>query len=333
MAEEIKLYFGSTYYNVPMSSAYLKHTMTDTWVANAKTQYNAMKSVISEISVDGIPFFISTDQHGGGLQGHRWLAGFDPTIKSINLGDNFSSFSVENAQSIVEQIGGLPNIISVPGNHEFMATGDESCYEIINNAYTADGLRRFNRYCYYSVIDDSHNVKWLAIQPYVIDATDGSGFVNRFKTEQAKWLIKELSADDGYDIILLNHQPFNGSFVGRNGETTNNSNPPLNSLTNVLKDRVSGGSGTYTDSDGVVHNYDFSNTDTKLLGMLHGHLHKEVWRTENGFPEYCADGQLNNKSCVFGVFDRLNNKLRIWKFDNSAVYDELTLDIGVITST
>jgi hypothetical protein len=54
-----------------------------------------------------------------------------------------------------------------------------------------------------------------------------------------------------------------------------------------------------------------------------------VWRSEDGLTAYCADGTLHDMSCVFGVFDRHNKKLRIWKFDNNMIYDELILDIGL----
>ena len=85
--DDIKLYFGSTFYKVPVAGVEYDHIMSDAWVANAETQYNAMMTRLAEVSVSGVPFFISTDQHGGTLTQHRWLASINPGIKSINLGD------------------------------------------------------------------------------------------------------------------------------------------------------------------------------------------------------------------------------------------------------
>lgn len=339
MANKVRLFFGSKSVSVPTEAIVHEHTMTEAWIANAETQYNAMSAVLDEISVSGIPFFISTDQHGRTLTQHCWLANTDPTIKSINLGDTAGDYFNHNTLTKVsEEIAELPNIINVPGNHDFKKNTIDPAlyptdYNAIHSAFTVDGGRRYNRYGYGSVVDESRNVKWLIIQPYVINEdpndTSVAGFTVELGTEQAKWLIRELSANDGYDIIILRHAPLNGGFVDRNGEVTTISDPNGDVLEAMLQNRISGVSGTFTDTDGVTHNYDFTNLDGNLLGMLHGHLHREVWKTTNGLTAYCADGTLHDMSCVFGVFDRHNKKLRIWKFDNTAAYDELVLDIGI----
>lgn len=337
MANNVRLFFGSKSVSVPTEAIVHEHTMTEAWIANAETQYNAMSAVLDEISVSGIPFFISTDQHGRTLTQHCWLANTDPTIKSINLGDTAGDYFNHNTLTKVgEEIAELPNIINVPGNHDFKKNTIDPAlyptdYNAIHSAFTVDGGRRYNRYGYGSVVDDSRNVKWLIVQPYVINEdpadTSVAGFTVDISTEQARWLIRELSVDDGYDIVILRHSPFSGDFVGRNGDIRNNTDQPA--LETMLQNRVAGVTGTFTDTDGVEHSYDFSNLTGNLLGMLHGHLHDEVWKVENGLAAYCAPQLGNNMSCVFGVFDRHNKKLRIWKFDNTAVYDELILDIGL----
>ena len=341
MANNVTLFFGSRSVSVPTESVIHEHTMTENWVHNAEIQYNAMMEVMKEISVSGVPFFLSTDQHGGTLTQHCWMANTDPTIKNISLGDTVGDcFNLDGIQRVIQQTGGLPNIIVVPGNHDFKKNTTDAAlyptnYNAINSAFSADGMRKYNRYGYCSIKDESRNVKWLVVQPYVINEdpndTSVAGFLWKFGTEQAKWLIRELSENDGYDIVILRHAPFEGDFIGRDGTTRNNadSSAAMRELEAMLKARISGGNGTVTDSEGVTHTYQFSDLEGNLLGMLHGHLHQEVWRTENGLTAYCADGTLHDMSCVFGVFDRHNKKLRIWKFDKLAVYDELVLDIGL----
>jgi hypothetical protein len=285
MAQNVKLFFGSRSVSVPTEAVVHEHTMTEAWVNNAQTQYNAMMAVMTEISISGVPFFLSTDQHARTLTQHCWMANTDSSIKSISLGDTVGDcFSVVGVQRVIDQTSGLPNIILVPGNHEFKKNTTDPAlyptdYNAIHSAFTVDGGRRYNRYGYGSVLDEGRNVKWLIIQPYVIiedpGDTSASGFTTELGTEQAKWLIRELSVNDGYDIVILRHAPLGGDFIDRNGDIR--SDAPMNDtmlgLEAMLKARISRGSGSLTDSDGVVHNYDFTNLDGELLGMLHGHLH------------------------------------------------------------
>ena len=49
-------------------------------------------------------------------------------------------------------------------------------------------------------------------------------------------------------------------------------------------------SGTFTDSEGISHTYDFSNVSGDLLMSLHGHAHFEAYRTfENSITEFIFD--------------------------------------------
>ena len=52
--------------------ATLSYTSPGTaWEANAETAYQNLLNAYKEIPNSGIPFFISTDQHGRGLEQHR----------------------------------------------------------------------------------------------------------------------------------------------------------------------------------------------------------------------------------------------------------------------
>ena len=334
MGDSVKMYMGGTGYDLQVSGQTFKHGMSDTWVANATIQYNAMLSAMKEISTSGIPFFIATDQHGKGTYGQQWLANIDPSIRNINLGDYCSDiFGPIAMAELVEQTSGLPNYIGVPGNHDFKKNADNPAnYYDINNSFKVVGGRRCSQYGYGTVKDDALNVKYVIVQPFVIDLTTTAGFTTGLYTEQAKWLIHELSVDDGYDIVILQHMPLYGGVEGYTDRGSTAYAPEdfrTCDITQMLKDRISGTSGTFTDFEGVAHQYDFANLQGRFLCTLHGHMHTEMWRTVDGLTSYCACGYLTNYASTFGLIDRLNNKLRIWRFDSTAVYDELVLDIGV----
>jgi hypothetical protein len=94
-----------------------------------------------------------------------------------------------------------------------------------------------------------------------------------------------------------------------------------------MKDRRNKRSGTITDSEGVSHSYDFTSAKSRYLGSLHGHTHEELMLTEDNTTAYAANGYISNRACVFGIFDRNSNKLKVWEFSNGGVLDMLELDI------
>lgn len=334
MSETKKFYVGGNAYDVSISGQTFDHGMPDAWVANATTQYNALVAAMKEVSLSGIPFFITTDHHGDGTYGQQWLANTDPNIRNINLGDYSPDiFGPVSMASLAEQTSGLPNYIGVPGNHDFKKNADNPAnYFDINNSFKVVGGRRHNQYGYGTVKDDALNVKYIIIQPETINLDTTSGFTTALHTEQVKWLINELSVNDGYDIVILQHKPLYGGnegYTDRDGATYAPEDFNSCDITQMLKDRISGASGTFTDSDSVAHNYDFVNLQGRFLCTLHGHMHTEMWRTVDGLTSFCAVGYLTNYASTFGLIDRANNKLRIWRFDSTAVYNELVLDIGI----
>mgnify|MGYP006877979914 CR=1 FL=1 len=60
------------------------------WQTNAETVYNNLLTEYKKIPNDGIPIFITTDQHGRGIEGNRFINNIDTDgmeITNINLGD------------------------------------------------------------------------------------------------------------------------------------------------------------------------------------------------------------------------------------------------------
>ena len=130
-------------------------------------------------------------------------------------------------------------------------------------------------------IDDRHNVKYVVLnQERKVNQYGGE---THFGTAQMEFLIKELSKNDGYDIIILSHHPLMLTYTklrdGTYKHTGSDSIPAGNdrvlkcgeALMKMLADYKSKTSGTIKDLDNVTHSYDFSAVRGKLLMTLHGH--------------------------------------------------------------
>lgn len=306
--------------------------LSTTWLANAETSYNSLKQEVESLSYDAVPFFIQTDLHGRNNSPARWLHNKDKTIKNINLGDIVTDYYNETENTNYrESAMPVANLITVFGNHEANKVGNDIPTSYGLNYYYTDttkGARMINQRGYFTARDDKYNVKYVVISPYYMEL-DGSRNGVCVNTDQMTWLLNELSGNDGYDIIVLMHQLFTDTHHNRSGTVQSWQDAPvvLEDLWNVIKNRRNKGSGTITDSDNVQHSYDFSTVKSSYLGSLHGHAHEELMLTENNTTAYAADWYGNENSCTFGVFDRKNNKLKIWKFGNTGVQDVLTLDI------
>lgn len=304
-----------------------------------ETAYANMLTAYNENPNSCIPFFISTDQHGRGLYQHRWVNNIDTdgmNMANINLGDTVvDSFSPVDMEEFYSQTWQVKNFIGVVGNHEYKSSVYPLSDAGVSRAFgTTNYLRRLNpsnENCY-TVIDGLHNVKYVVIEEFVVN-DDSKGYTPGFTTETAEWIIHELSINDGYDIIVLKHWPLawgEGAYTDRDGNVLTDVFvgycPELPAMLSARKNK---GTGTITDIDGVSHAYDFSDCSSEMLCCLHGHCHSERYFYTGGLLCYIADWFGNKQSCVFGMVDRKNNKLRIWKFDGTASYDELALDLDV----
>lgn len=315
----------------------------DAWIENAATQYNAMKSRYKELSNMAIPFFVSTDQHSGGLEQHRWVNNLDKDgieMANINLGDTvLDSFSATDLESYAARVRQVKNYISITGNHDALKSQNaEGNTNLIPNVY--DLTRTFNStydrtvtngsHASYTVIDHEHDVKYIVSDNYIL-GSDGAMISNQdLSAEYCEWLISELSKDD-YDIIVLQHWLLHST--GSHNEYVNRSGSVVSNVTGqaqlrvALAGRKAKSNGTITDHSGNTHSYDFRNMNHNLLCMLSGHWHQECYAKLDGVLCYAANGFLVKGASVFGLVDRANSKLRVWTWDNTQVNDELVLDL------
>ena len=328
----------------PIGSILAYNNITDAWVTNATTAYNNLLSAYREKPNVSIPFFISTDQHGQGtnLEQHRWMNNKDVdglNLANINLGDTAYDYYAESifntAYSRTRQI---KNYIGIVGNHDknYHSGGDTPSDFILNKTFLTNypSVRaRVTGGCYVAY-DGLHSVKYICIDNYIL-ASNKQSFSRGWSTGIATWILDELQKNDGYDIIVCAHFPMHPKHRLRSeveetatqSSAENYNSPHQMACWNLMLARKNKTSGTYEDFDGVTHSYDFTGCKNDVLCILSGHAHEERISTSYGVTDYTADWYGNNQSCTFGLVDRTSEKLHIWKFDSTAVYDELVLDI------
>lgn len=316
------------------TSGTLSHpSLSEVWITNAETAYTNALTQMKLYANDAIPFFILTDTHGRGNDPARWLNNKDQRVKNINLGDFVGDyFSDAAGESWRKMALPVQNQITVFGNHESSTLNAEPATEYKLKYYFTDtttaGKRMVNGRNFFVSYDDDYNVKYIVVCPYYTN-NDGTRNGVEIRTDQMEWLLKELSADDGYDVVLLMHQLWTDTYIHRDGtqQDWQDAPPILENMWTVLKDRKNNRSGTITDSSGVAHSYDFTNCKTELLVSLHGHTHEELYLAEENMVSYAADWYGDNNSCVFGVINRVTNKVTFWVFDSTGCLDPLELTI------
>lgn len=283
-----------------------------------------------------IPIFVCTDGHRWSPQHpQRYVNNIDKDgmeIDNINLGDCVVGYWDDGKfDTIYNNIKNIKNYIGVIGNHDKWAGTDTTEYYLNrlfnSNTYPAKRIKNSGRCCY-SVKVDKHAIKYIVLDQFYVPS-DNTCRVS-IPTDIAKWLFDELSENDGYDIIMLCHQPMTDRNIHRDGTVqtwTSDTNDiaSLEKLFTVMKDRKNKRSGTYIDDNGVSHSYDFTNCKNELLCMLHGHTHEELYLVEDGLLSYSCDwdgAESNGYKSTFIAIDRKNNKFISWIANNNVSVTE-----------
>ena len=314
------------------------------YVAMVQSNYDAMMAECLG-DYNKIPIVVHTDQHGriGASNQVMKLIGdmvnWYEVSKCINLGDTvadrFGTTALENYLSATKDSIPLSKRLDVYGNHDVWDSDDSQKYAVdqkrlspyFKNIYA----RRHGNNGYFTVVDDYYNVKYLVVSD--LEYPDTNYSTRRITTAQAKFIVSELSADDGRDVVLVSHVPLDSDEVTSRDSTYLaysekflSDTTAHNSFMSMLSARKSKTSGTFTDSEGISHAYDFSNASGDLLMSLHGHAHFEAYRTfENSITEFIFDWFYGN-TFYFAYIDRKEKKFKVWK--NEANVGALEISIA-----
>lgn len=318
-------------------------TMDEGWTTNAETQYLAFKSALESAGNNAIPMFISTDPHGGGaMSEHRWFHNHNVADNlealNINLGDICAdTYQPSILSNMNAQTRWVRNFMAVGGNHD-VKFGDveptaetlrpyfakANCFECVPTTYDTSA-------CYVAK-DNIHNIKFVAMDAYT---RVGEGYTMphpHIATSTMNWLIDVLSANDGYDVVFITHEPFQGAtytaYDLNNAPAVTASGTATYSQSecvwNLLKARKNKRSGTITDDDGVFHAYDFTKCANELIVSLHGHTHALRYTKDDNIASI-AFSRFYFVNLI--VVDRTNSVLKLFMTTYTGNYNEIDFAI------
>lgn len=323
----------------PFGHSYIHHTLSYTLPTgyNGKAyindSYNGFKAAFMA-NPKAIPFFVVTDQHGVSLGLLRYVNNLDVSDKinfiKFQLGDYcYDYFTTSAMNGLLKNSKDVDGYLSCPGNHDYKNSVSEFDSDVLKASFTQDvawyGCRWMSsQYKCYTAVDKNRNLKIIMSDPY-----DSRGFISGmahpwYNEEFTDWLISEFTNDNGYDLLFVQHEPFFLKYMGRNSTSeTDYSNETAQFIRPLIVARKKKQSGTFTDKEGVVHSYDFSNCNGELLMALHGHTHAELFDTTDLTSYTCRNGYAG----TFGLIDRQNKKLKVWVFSYDVIYDEFEIPL------
>lgn len=313
------------------------------------TEYRADNAII--------PFVTTTDQHGlldstvaGSENGgalYKYLSKaikWDEVSASLTLGDVCGNyFSDSSLMSMNQKLSVIPSSkrIDVPGNHDVNGIRDDAefmnevfTYYFDNSAYNE--FSRFENRGFETMVDSVRHIRYVVLGSWYYTA-GASMSSYRISTEAIDWLIDVLESDLENDIIIVSHiQPSNRSkretrppvdgqvyriYYGRT-QAVGGDNLKMQDLLIARKNKTS---GTITDSDGVVHSFDFSGCTTDLVCTLHGHEHNDKIHYDCGVPSCIFDSYRHNslRPAYLGNIDRARQRIHIWKIENNCTIQQI----------
>ncbi len=301
------------------------------WVEKGNQQYANFKTAFLASPLSTIPLFVNTDTHGGtGIDANRWFHNVNDILAvNIALGDIcVDTYTPSVLERYVTRTTPVDNFIGVVGNHDVKQGTDVVPTQQAIRSYFTDSVKYRKQLISTSdtanfvVYDDYHNVKFICLDWYTRIGADTTDTIpNPYTTtEVTTWFLDELGANDGYDIIVLQHALFTDTYIHDDGTQQSWADAPtcIEGLWTVLKDRKNKRSGTYTDAQGVRHSYNFANCTTDLIVALNGHAHEQLHIREDGLTAF-AFNKFYTESLV--MLDRENGKMSVWIFTYNGMSD------------
>lgn len=264
----------------------------------------------------------------------------------LDLGDdhnrvpynNISAQSVENWNNLDIALRKIPSNrrIHVMGNHDVWFTDEngntygcdpslsENEWVVTKTIYKNEGATRYygQDFVFY---DDEHNIKYITSSGWNFDEQGYSKY-DISNSEHCDALIRELEKNDGYDIVLISHtgvlHTYDDAYLPIEGSDrqeveriyTNNDWHK----SKMFIDRNNHTNGVAQGYYGESHTYDFTNTSGKILCAMMGHYHMDAYGYE-GIMQVMFDsyGISNKRPIFFGIIDKENSFLNIWKAENT----------------
>ena len=306
------------------------------WFDYAAPQLAAMREKYYATDERSVPLFICTDEHGsGGMDSHRWFSNNnDVCAVDLQLGDVCYDYYTESyLENMKTRAMPVTNYIGIPGNHDVKQVTDVPTQAKIREYFAwSNGFRYrvidVDDNASYVVYDDVHGIKFIALDWYTKIGENSNGTMPspHATSDVMAWVLTELAKNDGYDVIVLQHEPVSGVYTWADGTTEDcpSDRASKYAFWLALKDRKNKRSGTCVDDDGVSHTYDFTGCTSEIICVLHGHYHRQMYLREDGltaiaFPSWW--------SVSYAVIDRTNRKFHLWTNTYDSASEEYVYEL------
>lgn len=336
-----------TSFSFMASASFKKNNDLSAWKAVVQSNYDEFIAEVDGDS-DKIPFIVSTDQHGFVKANSEIFTYIDDVVdwnkisKIINLGDTVTLFfNPYELLSYKKATQCLPaeKRIEIFGNHDGYIFPVRLLMDFFYPATVKTAVSGDKRA--FVVKDEQFNIRYLQLDTMRFPWSYSTG---RLSTQQADFIVNELSKDDSSDIVFLAHNYiFNDAMVKRDGTTFTGSDYFIGgekkyanvkqSFVDMLEARKNKTAGVLIDCKGVEHPYDFTDCKGDFLMTLHGHHHTEGYETKNGITEFLFqslrhDGDKDTEpNCFyFAYIDRSTKTFKCWK--NIEGYDAWEISIA-----
>lgn len=295
-------------------------------------------------SVDKIPIIVHTDQHGH-YNKSMWdfigeIVNWYNVSKVINLGDTANYYVYRDTDGGSDELDNyIKSTASVPfskrievfGNHDTWADpdGDGTTNGQTPQAYLRPYFRNIfargkDDYGNMVVHDDNYNIKYLILSGFAYDSALGGYSHYVIPSPSWDWIIKQLEANDGYDIVVLSHVALGRTDESITDPTGETAKPGCSAVdhtarTQLWTARKNKSSGSFVDQYGVSHEFDFTHCDSDLLCGLHGHEHADGYYYLGGvmLDAFFDAYYIAPNAIFFALIDRANKQLNVWKVDTS----------------
>ena len=295
-------------------------------------------------SESGVHLFAHTDEHGRFISSNTtltgalsWLAENTSNLSAcIGLGDvcgNVYNETQLTAYNTVLSVLPSSKRIDIGGNHDVwyvdttpptvVTDWDTWLSFFDNSAY--NGFHAYDKRNNAYMIDETNKIKYVTVSSWYWN--EGARYYQYNFSPAADYLINALSTEDDYDIVVLSHiQPLSGSHpwtvhaVADNAESTATKSVSCLGtsvgLNDIISARKAKTSGTWTDSDGITHSYDFTNCTSDLICWFSGHEHLDEYTSYGNVPVILLSSYLTSPYALYFI-SITDTNISIWKMTES----------------
>lgn len=171
---------------------------------------------------------------------------------------------------------GKENVYQLKGNHDYVVDYEENdSFFRFSEEETYNRIMSFveNKVCigqqgfeYYYFDIKEKNIRFVVLDAHIYHSNYLRVVPNYFSSEQADWLLNVLDDSNGYNVVLLSHEPCDDALTSYSDNMA-----ILHSIATAFKNKIVF-KGDYS---GRYFQHDFKHSTGDLVCIISGHSHKD----------------------------------------------------------